>query len=431
MNKPRTRQEWGLNDSNQSEEAAKALTYALGDALATIDRTDIKAMPEIQRTMLVGTLMQDHLNPVRLKYINTGTATSKNAEVAIKYLTDAIEHKFKLDPHSEKKTIMTETKNAILTNGNSYLLTGWTTAADIPPGFYGYDIGMMGVQFMKKEMSHERIQKVSKSQSRLFQIIRDFWTKKPRYEKMQVRHRLAMMMYGIPGTGKTVAMRKAIQDTIDVGGYALDMDDLNEFIGAVKAIRKIHPNVPILGACEDMDSRFDLSDNPRDNRHQEERWTHLLDGVGNELDGVLIVATTNNIKAFSDRLLRPGRFDVKVEIDPPTFDERIEFIAELWDVPKDHGEVIEIAETTDKMVIAEIKSIAVRRYIDGIEDYEPSKATRLRKLKEAEEKQAAEVSKAKVVEATVVGVDTAADDHEETETEDDTDEETEEAEAAR
>jgi hypothetical protein len=274
--------------------------------------------------------------------------------------------------------------NAILTSPDrkQFLLTRWSAVDALPPGYYDYDCGPFGVQFDIKGVSAERIQRASAEQNKLFLAVNDFWNKKHLYQKMQVRHRLAIMLYGIPGTGKTVTMRQAIDDTIKAGGYALDMQNFTQFAEAVKALREHAPNAPILGVCEDMDNLLRrksvrmTSDGPMlssADENLEVSWTHLLDGVGSELDGVLIIASTNSIERISDRLLRPGCFDIKVDLQPPTKAERVAFITELWEVPADHPAVVELVEATAGKVIAEVKSIAVRRFIDGLPDYAPKK----------------------------------------------------------
>lgn len=57
-----------------------------------------------------------------------------------------------------------------------------------------------------------------------------------------------------------------------------------------------------------------------------------LNQLLNEMDGfeendrILVVAATNLIKSIDPALLRPGRFDHKIEFTKPTYDERIEII---------------------------------------------------------------------------------------------------------
>jgi ATP-dependent 26S proteasome regulatory subunit len=50
-----------------------------------------------------------------------------------------------------------------------------------------------------------------------------------------------------------------------------------------------------------------------------------MDGF-EENDKIIVVAATNLLKSIDPALLRPGRFDHKIEFFLPTFEERIDII---------------------------------------------------------------------------------------------------------
>jgi SpoVK/Ycf46/Vps4 family AAA+-type ATPase len=217
---------------------------------------------------------------------------------------------------------------------------------------------------MREVLSGEPIRSCNASQERLFRVVERFWASAERYAAMGVPHKTGILLHGLPGTGKTVVLRKAIDQTIQAGGFALKLGALNELPRAIQAIRHHYPTAPILIYQDDMDSWLE-----RDSDHEVD-LTHMMDGTGSELNGCLVLGTTNHIEKFSDRLKRPGRFDHVVEIDPPALEERQSYLSELWKLPFNHPAVVETARVTEGHVLASIRGVAISRFLDGLENYE-------------------------------------------------------------
>jgi transitional endoplasmic reticulum ATPase len=86
-----------------------------------------------------------------------------------------------------------------------------------------------------------------------------------------------------------------------------------------------------------------------------------LDGI-EDLKGVLVIAATNRRDMLDPALLRPGRFDLLLEIPPPDLDGRTEIFAiHLKNRPIGDGVVPrELAGETEGMTGADIDSICRR-----------------------------------------------------------------------
>jgi transitional endoplasmic reticulum ATPase len=92
------------------------------------------------------------------------------------------------------------------------------------------------------------------------------------------------------------------------------------------------------------------------------------------LKGVLVIAATNRPDLIDPALLRPGRFDIKVEIGIPTLEDRIEILkVHLKKRPYDKSTINleELAKLLEKRTGADIAAlvneaamITISRYVD-------------------------------------------------------------------
>jgi len=145
------------------------------------------------------------------------------------------------------------------------------------------------------------------------------------YIKHQVPYQLGILLYGVPGSGKTTVC-KAIAQYLnrDVVSVSSDTD-------LIKAAASVSDGVIVI---EEIDT-FGLAD--RDNKSQEDAMVagiqkSKLGKVLGSLDGLIsnhgrvIVMTTNHIEALDSALIRPGRVDAKIEfsnIDSETFNKHM------------------------------------------------------------------------------------------------------------
>jgi transitional endoplasmic reticulum ATPase len=139
-----------------------------------------------------------------------------------------------------------------------------------------------------------------------------------------VRSAKGILLYGPPGTGKTL-LTKAIASQsgvnfISVKGPAL----LSKYVGeSERGIREIFKKARQAAPCilffDEIDAlaptRSDAGDSHVSQRVISQLLTEM-DGV-EELKGVLVIAATNRKDMLDPALLRPGRFDLLLEVPPP------------------------------------------------------------------------------------------------------------------
>lgn len=161
---------------------------------------------------------------------------------------------------------------------------------------------------------------------RIVDEIDQFWKAEAQFREInknvKVLYKRGILMYGPPGCGKSSMISIIMHDVVKRGGIALRFNGSETTTEFVKIIRQIQPNTKILIVLEDIDGYID--------RRGEEDILNMLDGVDTVLDNILFIATSNYVHELSQRMLRPSRFDLKIELDYPQAAMRKKYLEELY-----------------------------------------------------------------------------------------------------
>jgi cell division protease FtsH len=162
-----------------------------------------------------------------------------------------------------------------------------------------------------------------------------FLKKPERFTAIGARIPKGVLLVGPPGTGKTL-LAKAIAGEAGVPFFSISGSEFVEMFVGVGASRvrdlfkKAKDNAPCIIFIDEIDAvgRQRGAGIGGGNDEREQTLNQLLtemDGFeGNT--GIIIIAATNRVDVLDSALLRPGRFDRQVTVDPPDIKGRVEVL---------------------------------------------------------------------------------------------------------
>ncbi len=182
----------------------------------------------------------------------------------------------------------------------------------------------------------------------------DFLKDPKRFQRIGGKIPKGVLMVGPPGTGKTL-LAKAVAGEADVPFFTISGSDFVEMFVGVGAARvrdmfeQGRKSAPCLLFIDEIDAvgRQRGAGLGGGNDEREQTLNSLLvemDGFEGH-EGIIVIAATNRPDVLDRALLRPGRFDRQVLIDPPDLVGR-------EDILKVHAKKIKLSKAVDLRVIA-------------------------------------------------------------------------------
>ncbi len=156
------------------------------------------------------------------------------------------------------------------------------------------------------------------------------------YNNYGARLPRGVLLYGSPGTGKTL-LAKAMAGEAGVPFYAVSGSDFVQVYAGVGASRirelfkrakEAGKSVIFIDEIDSLGKKRKSGDNPSGSEEGDRTLNALLTEMSgfNENDGIIVVAATNRIDILDDALLRPGRFDRQVEVSLPDVNGRYKIL---------------------------------------------------------------------------------------------------------
>jgi cell division protease FtsH len=229
---------------------------------------------------------------------------------------------------------------------------------------------------------------VEEAENELVEVV-DFLRNPDKYRKLGARIPHGVLLSGPPGTGKTLLAR-AVAGEADVPFYSMAASEFVEAIVGVGAarvrdlFREAKENAPAIVFVDELDAvgRSRTSGVGGFSGGNDER-EQTLNQILTEMDGfdsatnVIVIGATNRPDVLDQALLRPGRFDRRVAVQPPDRDGREAILrVHARGVPLAAGvDLGRIAATTPGMVGADLANLvneaaltAARRMHEVVEE---------------------------------------------------------------
>ncbi|MCJ7689996.1 MAG: AAA family ATPase, partial [Clostridiaceae bacterium] len=158
----------------------------------------------------------------------------------------------------------------------------------------------------------------------------DFLKCPEKYSAYGARMPKGIILYGDPGTGKTL-LAKAVAGEANVPFYAVSGSDFIQIYVGVGAgrIRSLFKKARSHGKAVIFIDEIDAIGKKRDNGgggsdEKDQTLNALLTEMSgfNESEGIMIIAATNRLDMLDPALLRPGRFDRHIEVTLPDISAR-------------------------------------------------------------------------------------------------------------
>ncbi len=190
-----------------------------------------------------------------------------------------------------------------------------------------------GVDENKTDVTFDDVAGLDEEKNEMIEIV-DFLKNPKRYKEMGAKIPRGILLYGKPGTGKTL-IAKAIAGEAGVPFISMSGSEFIEMFAGLGASRvrklfekakKISPCIVFIDEIDAIGARRASSGGAETENNQ------TLNQLLVEMDGfesdetVIVLAATNRPEMLDKALLRPGRFDRQITIAPPDLKGREEIL---------------------------------------------------------------------------------------------------------
>ena len=189
----------------------------------------------------------------------------------------------------------------------------------------------------QERVSFEDVAGIDEAEDELVEVV-DFLRNPRRYTSLGARVPRGVLLYGPPGTGKTLLAR-AVAGEADAAFFSMSASEFVEAIVGVGASRvrdlfkQAKEAAPAIVFIDELDAiGRSRSGNVGGISGGHDEREQTLNQILTEMDGfeagtnVIVLGATNRPEVLDPALLRPGRFDRRIAIQPPDRKGRVEIL---------------------------------------------------------------------------------------------------------
>ena len=222
----------------------------------------------------------------------------------------------------------------------------------------------------KIRVTFDDVAGIDEAKAELTEIV-DFLKTPDRYARLGGRMPHGVLLFGPPGTGKTLLAR-AVAGEAHAAFFSIAASEFIEAIVGVGAARvrdlfaKAKEAAPAIVFIDELDAIGRSRQGSAGITGANDEREQTLDQILTEMDGfepteaVVVLGATNRPEILDPALLRPGRFDRRVAVQPPDRDGRLQILrVHTRSIPlADDVDLEALASTTPGMVGADLANLA-------------------------------------------------------------------------
>jgi cell division protease FtsH len=189
----------------------------------------------------------------------------------------------------------------------------------------------------QERVTFDDVSGIDEAEDELVEVV-DFLKNPQRYTKLGARVPRGVLLYGPPGTGKTLLAR-AVAGEADAAFFSMSASEFIEAIVGVGASRvrdlfkQAKEAAPAIVFIDELDAiGRSRSGNVGGISGGHDEREQTLNQILTEMDGfeagtnVIVLGATNRPEILDPALLRPGRFDRRIAVQPPDRTGRAEIL---------------------------------------------------------------------------------------------------------